>query len=77
MTLKVAFNNREEDAIPAFSSLQFPTNLIWAFFKRFDFVVSNKVVTTRNKAQTPISGLDKLRMRITKFMNPKSVTEKR
>jgi hypothetical protein len=50
---------------------------MWAFFKRFDFVDSNKVVTTKKKAHTPICGLDKLRISIRKLIKPNNVSEKR
>lgn len=70
-------SNSDEDATEVFSTLLLPTYFMWAFFKRLDFAVSNNVVTTKKNAQTPISGFDRLRMRIIKFKNPKSVTEKR
>jgi hypothetical protein len=72
-----AFTNSEEEAIAVFSLLLLPTNLIWAFFNRFDLVDSNKVVTTRKKAQTPICGLDKLLIKIRKLTKPKRVNENR
>lgn len=70
-------SSSDEDATDVFSSLLLPTYFMWAFFKRLDFAVSNKVVTTKKNAQTPISGFDRLRMRIIKFKKPKSVTENR
>lgn len=67
----------DDEAIAVFSLLLLPTNLICAFFKRFDLAVSNRVVTTKKNAQTPISDLERLRISIIKLRNPKSVTEKR
>ena len=75
--LIAVFNNKEDEATVVFSSLLLPTNLIWAFFKRLDLDVSNKVVTTKKKAQIPTSGLVRWRMSIKKFTRPKSVIEKR
>jgi len=68
---------KEDEAIEVFSALWLPTNFICAFFRRFDFVASNKLVTIKKKAQTPICGFVKLRIRITKFTSPKKVNENR
>jgi hypothetical protein len=76
-TLIEAFTNKEEEAMAVFSLLLLPTNFIWAFFNRFDLVDSNKVVTTRKNAQTPIWGLERLRINIRKFTKPKRVNENR
>ena len=75
--LRLAFSNKEEDATAVFSSPLPPTNFICAFFRRLDLAVSNKVVTTKNKAHTPISGFCKCLIRITKLASAKSVMEKR
>jgi hypothetical protein len=61
-----------------FSPLSSPaTYLTWAFFKRLDLVDSNKVVTSRKKAQTPICGLDKPCISMIKLTNPNKVRLKR
>jgi hypothetical protein len=75
--LTAELSTKEEDAIEVFSSLLLPTNFICAFFKRLDFAVSKSVVITKKSAQTPISGFDKLRIRITKFTKPNIVTANR
>ena len=73
--LRVAFSNNEEEATAVFSSFLLPTNFMCAFFKRFDFILSNKVVTTVKKAHKPISSFVKLRIRIKKFTKLKTVIE--
>jgi hypothetical protein len=72
-----ALTNNDEEAMAVFSLLLFPTNLMWAFFNRFDFVDSNNVVTTRKKAHTPICGLLRLLINIRKLTKPKRVKENR
>jgi len=67
----------DEDAIEVLSLSLLPTNFIWALLRRYDFVVSNNVVTTRKKAHNPICGFVRPRMSIIKFIKPKSVREKR
>ena len=73
-----AFKIKEEEAIAVFSEPSFPaTYLTCAFFKRLDLAVSNKVVTTKKKAHTPIWGFVKPRINIMKFTNPKKVSVNR
>ena len=69
----------DEEAITVFSLLcaEPVTNLMCAFFNRFVFVISSIVIIARKSVQTPISGFGRALIRITKFTNPKSVSEKR
>ena len=53
------------------------TNRIWAFFSRLVFEVSKIEVMARKRAHTPICALGIERIRMTKLMNPKKVSENR